>query len=461
MANSRKSKSNDLIGRVADVLQPVVPAGNSIVVGLSGGMDSVVLLHLLARLAPLHAWKLSALHVHHGISPHADAWAAFCARFCGSLAVPLHVEHVDIQPLRHMGIEAAARHLRHQALSDQPVDFIALAHHQDDQAETVLLQLLRGAGVKGLAGMAAVRRPQDQFDGHAHPTLLRPLLGVSRAELAAYADAHGLEWVEDESNSDQRYPRNFLRHSIIPSINQVVPGVNAALARSARHLAEADVLLDALAEEDALVEHDGARAFDGETLAVARLMALPHVRAKNMLRWFIARRGALMPEASRLDEMLRQVRAARQDAQLRIAWGEWVLRRYRGRVFVCARQAEPDADPVVSWAGEAALAWPGGVLHFVASSSEGVSADRLATGAVTVRARRGEEMLRPDAARPARSLTYLFQAQGVPPWLRAGWPLLYCSERLVAVPGVAVDCEWRASAGRPGLLLRWDRDLKP
>ncbi|HKB61202.1 MAG TPA: tRNA lysidine(34) synthetase TilS [Gallionellaceae bacterium] len=456
MANSRKSKSNDLTGRVADALLPVVPAGASIAVGLSGGMDSVVLLHLLAELAPRHAWKLSAVHVHHGISPHADDWAAFCGRLCEAYAVPFSIEHVDIKPVRHMGVEAAARHLRHAALARQPGDFVALAHHQDDQAETLLLQLLRGAGVRGLAAMPAVGRPPvPHGEGNRVPVLLRPLLAVSRAELEAFAAAQGLKWVEDESNSDESYPRNFLRHNIIPVLNQRLPGSGAALARSAGHLAEADALLDVLAEQD------GEQAFDGETLAVARLAELGHARAKNLLRWFLRRRGVLMPDASRLDEMLRQLVTARQDAQIRVEWGEWALRRYRGRVHVCPRQTELDAALVVSWAGEPALAWPGGVVRFLPASGEGVSAARLAAGAVTVRTRHGEEMLRPDAARPARSLRDLFQAQGVPPWQRTGWPLVYCGDRLVAVPGIAVDSDWRASAGLPGLVLRWDRGAKP
>lgn len=463
MGNSRKSKSSDLIGRIADALLPVVPAGASIRVGLSGGVDSVVLLHLLGELAPRHAWKLSALHVNHGISPHADGWAAFCARLCDTLGVPLRVERVNITPVRHMGIEAAARHLRHAALARQAVDFIALAHHRDDQAETVLLQLLRGAGVSGLAAMPMVKPPRGDArdEASAPPTLLRPLLDVSRAQLAAHAEAHGLEWVDDESNADEDYPRNFLRHSVMPLLEQRFPGHRHTLARSAGHFAEAAALLDALAEQDALAEHDGERAFDGETLAAARLAELDAPRGKNLLRWFLRQRDALMPEASRLEEMLRQVVSARRDAQLCVGWGGWELRHYRGRVHVCTAPAEPSARPVVSWAGEAELAWKGGILHFTPVSGEGISAGKLAGAPVSVRTRQEGEILRPDPARPARSLTYLFQEHGVPPWLRADWPLLYCGDRLVAVPGIAVEGDWRAQAGAPGVVLKWDRGGKP
>jgi len=446
MANSRKSKSSDLLGRVADALKPAVPAGSSILLGLSGGVDSVVLLHLLAQLAPAHSWRLSALHVHHGISPHADAWAAFCAELCAGLGIPLQLERVNITPLRGMGIEAAARHLRHEALARQPAGFIALAHHQDDQAETLLLQLLRGAGVKGAAAMPGVKRPASG------PVLLRPMLDIPRAELEAYAKVHGLQWVDDESNADERYPRNFLRHSVLPLLEQRFPACRATLARGARHFAEADALLDALAEMDA---HE---AYDGETIAVPRLAELDALRAKNLLRWFLQRRGALMPENPRVEEMLRQLGAAREDAQVRVAWGGWEIRRYRGRVYVSRAQGEPPAGLRVTWRGEEALALPGGVLHFVPCSGEGVSAEKLAAAPVTIRLRCGEEMLRPHAARPARSLRYLFQEYGIPPWQRGGWPLLYCGETLAAVPGIGVECDWRAGPGEAGVVLRWVQD---
>jgi tRNA(Ile)-lysidine synthase len=452
MGNSRKSKSSDLIGRIADALLPRVPAGASIRVGLSGGIDSVVLLHLLAELVPLHAWKISALHVHHGISPHADGWAEFCARLCAALAIPLRVERVNISPVRHMGIEAAARQLRHEALVRPPVDFVALAHHQDDQAETVLLQLLRGAGIRGLAAMPRAKPPQggSGAEGRHPPTVLRPLL-----------EAHGLEWVDDESNADETYPRNYLRHRVMPLLEVRFPGCRATLARSAGHFAEAAALLDALAGQDALTEREGERAFDGETLAAARLAELDAPRAKNLLRWFLRQRDALMPDALRLEEMLRQLASAGPDAQVCVRWGGWELRRYRGRVHVCAAHAEPHADRVVSWQGEKALAWAGGLLHFVPAAGEGVSAEKIAGAPVSVRTRRGGERLRPDPARPARTLAYLFQASGVPPWLRAAWPLLYCGNRLIAIPGIAVEGDWRAQAGAPGVVLRWDRGGKP
>lgn len=445
MESSQKSKSSDLSGRIGDTLAPLVPNGSSILLGLSGGVDSVVLLHLLTRLAPARVWKLSALHVHHGISPRADEWAAFCSSLCEKYGVPLTVERVDVAPLRDKGIEAAARELRHAALMRQPVDFIALAHHQDDQAETLLLQVLRGAGVKGAAAMPLLKRA-------AHvpgASLLRPLLDVSRADVLAYAERHELRWVDDESNEDESYPRNFLRHRVLPLLDRHFVASRATLARSASHFAEAAVLMDALAQQDSL------GAWDGKTLAVARLAELERTRAKNLLRWFLYQRGALMPDQARLEEMLRQILMARVDAQMRVAWGGWEMRRYRGRVY--AEQAQPGPGPEfsVAWRGEERLELPqlGGTLFAVRREGEGASAAKMR--AATVRLRRGEERLRPDATRPIRSLQYMFQAAGVPPWQRPRWPLLFCGEQLVAVPGIGIDTSYRAAPSEPGLVLTW------
>ena len=294
MANSRKSNSN-LTERVADALSSIVPRGSSLLLGLSGGVDSIVLLHLLVQLFPRFSWRLSALHVHHDISPNADSWADFCTELCAKYTIPLLVERVDIAPLRAMGIEAAARQLRHAALARQKVDFIALAHHRDDQAETLLLQLLRGAGVRGTSSMPI-------FKPHrVAPSLLRPLLDIDRAELMAYASHHELRWVEDGSNEDVSYPRNFLRHRVLPVLEQRFPAYRTTLARSARHFAEAAGLLDELAAQDA------SSAMSGDRLSVAALRQLNSARGKNLLRYFLAARGAPIPDSTRLAEMLRQL----------------------------------------------------------------------------------------------------------------------------------------------------------
>ncbi|HYR05872.1 MAG TPA: tRNA lysidine(34) synthetase TilS [Gallionella sp.] len=433
----------DLSERLAAQLAPLLPAHSSILIGLSGGVDSVVLLHLLHQLAPCFSWQLSALHVHHGISPNADTWAEFCAGLCATHDVPLHVEYVDIAPLRTHGIEAAARKLRHAAFARQAADFVALAHHTDDQAETLLLQLLRGSGVKGVASMPLLVKREGS------PNLLRPLLHCSRREILNYATVQGLSWIEDESNANESYPRNFLRHRMLPLLEEKFPACRDTLARSARHFAEASELLDVLAEQDA------QGRFDGATLAAGHLTELDAARAKNLLRWFLYQRGAPMPQAAQLDDMLHQLCEARPDATVCVAYGDWEVHRYQGRVYALHALGEFDRSLVLPWRGEEEMALPqlGCVLGFVHRMGEGMSMKKLAAAQVTIRLRSGSETLRPHPNAATRTLKNLLQEHHVPPWRRERLPLLYCGEELVCVPGVAIAAEYQASAGEAGVLL--------
>ncbi len=466
MANSRKSRSSELPERVANALMPVVSAGSSILLGLSGGVDSVVLLHLLQQLSPRYSWRLSALHVHHGISPQADSWAVFCAGLCTRYGIPLQVEHVDIAPLRAHGIEAAARKLRHAALARQPCDFVALAHHADDQAETLLLQLLRGAGVKGVAAMPLVKRAAthaplsiagrgSRGEGMAHhPILLRPLLHCPRQEILDYAAAENLQWIEDESNADDSYPRNFLRHRVLPLLGEEFPAYRDTLARSAQHFAEASGLLDDLARLDT---QNAAGKGHGATLEVSQLQTLSRPRAKNLLRYFLHGSGAPMPQAVQLDDMLQQLCGARQDAAVCIRYGDWQIRRYRGKVYVLGAPGEFDRNLIMPWQGEAELEWPAlnMRLHFIHTRGTGVSLEKLQRAPVTLRLRQGGETLRshPNAA---RTLKNLLQEHCIPPWQRERLPLLYCGDELVCVPGAAIAAEYRAADGSAGVQLAFD-----
>ena len=455
MENSRKLSSRDLLGEIADALSPVLPSGGSILLGLSGGVDSVVLLHLLQHLSPQYSWRLSALHIHHGISPHADSWAVLCADLCSHYHIPLTIEHVNITPLRAMGIEAAARKLRHEALARQPVDVVALAHHRDDQVETLLLQLLRGAGVRGGSAMPPVK----QRTGSS--LLVRPLLDVPRSALLSYAQQHGLQWVEDESNADDTYPRNFLRHRILPLLEQRFPAYRDTLARSAQHFAEASEMLDELAQMDAqnpllLGERVGERGKGhGKTLAVSRLQSLSPARAKNLLRYVLYQCSTSMPQAVQLDTMLQQLCDARPDAGVCISHGDWQVRRYQGEVYVLRALGEFNPNLILPWHGEAELDWPAlnTRLIFYQSLGLGISLAKLQHAPVTLRLRSGGETLRPQPNAATRTLKNLLQEQHVPPWLRERWPLLYCGNELVSVLGVAIAEEYQAVANEMGVSM--------
>lgn len=319
MAATRNKRSIDLPGRVGDFIATRLAPAERVCVGLSGGCDSVVLLHLLSRLG-LGA-RLSAIHVHHGLSPNADDWAAFCAAYCRQLAVALDIAHVEVDRQSGLGLEAAARQARYAVLANCDADSLLLAHHQGDQAETVLFNLLRGAGVAGAAGMP-VERPLGAR------RLLRPLLAFSRAEIEGYARQQGLAWINDESNIELHYSRNFLRHEILPRLSARFPQVEASLTLAASHFGETDQLLAELAA----VDWQKVRESDGQTASLRAMRALSLPRLKNLLRYRLRELGWRTPVASRLEEFARQLLSAAPDRHPELQLPEGCLRIAQGRV---------------------------------------------------------------------------------------------------------------------------------
>lgn len=410
------------------MLQAHLPAGAELWVGLSGGRDSVVLLHLCKTLWP----RVRAIHVHHGLSPHADAWADFCQTLCRGWDVPLQISRVQVPRQTGKGLEAAARQARYQAYWECGARHLALGHHRRDQAETLLFNLCRGSGV---AGAAAMPREREM----AGVQLLRPLLDWPVAALEDYARIQGLSWVEDESNQDLRYRRNFLRKEILPALEQRFPGVEASLARAAGHFAEAQRLLDELAAAD-------------EVLVQARLEGLLRLslpQQANWLRWWLRQAGWQVPETAALQEWLAQLAAATDDGQQELRLGEGVLHLWRGRLYRVGREPEP--VPGI-WAGLEPFAWGGRLLCGRSVQGQGLSQARLAGQVLQVRLRQGGESLCPGPGRPRRPLKKLLQESGVPPWERETLPLLYVGDELVACVGVALAADWQCAAGEPGWL---------
>jgi tRNA(Ile)-lysidine synthase len=423
-----------------------VPTGQRLLLGFSGGLDSCVLLHLLASLRAECGFELAALHVNHGISLRADEWQQFCAEVCAVLQVPFGAQRVAVPLDGGLGLEAAARAARYAALLAQPADRVVLAHHRDDQAETLLLQLLRGAGIRGLAAMPV----QSEGNGRA-PAILRPLLDIPRATLFAYARAHHLVWIEDESNLDLAYDRNFLRHHIFPELEQRFPASRSTLARSAAHLAEAAALLDEVAMEDA------ARWIGRGRLDVAGLRVLSEPRAKNLLRHWLSAWVTNMPSTRRLQDIYRQLLDARPDAMLGIALEGGQVRRYRGEAWF-EHSVSTIQPETLEWHGESELRLPGGHLLFRHAMGVGISIARLAGDPLQIRQRSGGERLRLHPHGPARSLKNLFQEAAVPAWQRMALPLLYQRDELIAIPGIGVSSVWQAGMGEEGLLSEWRRD---
>jgi tRNA(Ile)-lysidine synthase len=463
MASSRKSSRSkaafsDVAARIAVQLKDIVRPSDRLLVGLSGGVDSVVLLDNLQRVARKLRLRLSALHVNHQLSPHARGWEAFCRRLCRARGIPF--QSVKVRVRRGDSLEAAARAARYAIFARQDCDYVVLAHHRDDQVETLLLQLLRGAGVKGLAAMPLLRKAEggrrkakgdpSPITHHPSPAILRPLLDVTRDEILEYAKARKLKWVEDESNADIYYQRNYLRREVLPVIARRFPAYRVTLARAAGHLAEAARVLDEIGAAD------GAGQMEEGALAVDALRRLPAARARNLLRYFLSRHGVSMPGVERLDEALRQALHAKLDARVEIELNGASLRRYAGNVHVVRLAGMPRRFSK-RWRGEPRLALPelGGVLTLVPGSGGGLSRARLRGRAITIRLRRGGERLQPDCRRPRRSLKNLLQEARIPQWERERLPLIFCGEKLVWASGIGVDCAFQAKNGEAALLPAW------
>jgi tRNA(Ile)-lysidine synthase len=433
--------------KVGATLAPLISPGTHLALGLSGGVDSVVLLCALAELAPAMRFSLRAVHINHGISANAARWAEFCERLCAGFRIPLQVETVDIGPYRNLGLEAAARRGRYEAFARVEADFIVLAQHRDDQAETLLLRLLRGAGLRGLAAMS----PSRALSG-TRARLLRPLLAMSRAQIEAYARLRGLEWIEDESNVDTLRQRNFLRHEAFPVLERKFPATRATIARTAAHLAEARGLLDEMARED--LERCGG----GSAVDIPVLRRLGEARAKNVLRHWCETRGIEPLSAARTEELLRQLTQSRADAGLSDAGPGWTFLRYREKLYLKRASESVERNLCEVWDGGNVLLMLslGGALKFRPEEGRGLSLSRLRAERVTARLRQGGERLRLDAGRPRRTLKNLFQERGIPPWRRDRLPLIFCGDELVCVPGIGDACEFRAAPGESGLIVTWE-----
>ncbi len=308
--------------RVAECLSRHLSPNQQVAVGFSGGRDSVVLLHVAHGLQSSLGFQLTACHVNHRLSPQADEWQHFCANFCERLGVPLIVTAVDVPRGTAEGLEAAARAMRYAAFDGMPVDWLLLGQHRGDQAETLLFNLLRGAGVLGASGIPTMRELGPGM------RLLRPMLRTERKEIDAYLQRNRLPWVDDESNLNSDFSRNFLRHAVIPLLQSRFPAAVSTLARAANRFAETTTLLDDLAQLDL-----GGRS-PHFPLPLETLTQLTEPRGRNLLRFLLHRHGARISSEARLTEALRQLREAGPDKHPAVQFGARVLRRRQGMVYL-------------------------------------------------------------------------------------------------------------------------------
>jgi tRNA(Ile)-lysidine synthase len=407
-------------------------------VAFSGGPDSSALLHALAQLPEARARGLRALHVDHGLHPDSAAWAAHCERFCAALDVSCEVLRVQVDGGTGRGVEAAARDARYAALATSLRDgeYLLLGHHRDDQAETVLLKLLRGAGPEGLGGMRALRP-------FGRGQLWRPLLALSRQQLRDYIEAQRLDCIDDPSNRDTRLARNQLRHEILPRLAQHRPqSVDSILHSAALCRAAADALQTQwLAAFDAL--HDPA---SGSLDARGWLALAPALREPLLDHWLHAR-GLSAPTSAQRQQIERQC-GARAGQLPCIRWTGTELHIWKGRLWALPPERVVDADWQASWHGEALALPDGGELRLT------VAGTRL-TGPLQVRLRRGGERIKPDGDAHTRELRDLFQQSRLPPWQRNACPLLYAGDELVAVADRWISTRGSAIFRHAGALPRW------
>ena len=417
------------------------------VVAYSGGLDSHVLLECMSQLQPtLEQREIIAVYVNHGLSQHSGQWSQHCAVQCDSLGVTFVDIAIDAIPEAGESPEAAARNARYRAFAEflQAGDCLLTAHHQDDQAETLLLQLLRGAGPRGLAAM-------PQFTSFTPGWHARPLLGYSREALYRYSQQVGLSWINDESNSDTRYDRNFLRHEIFPLLKSRFPGVTATLSRSANLCAEAAELLETTAADDL-----SRVQLSDTSLSISELQILGEVRGRNLIHQWCRDRALPTPTAAQLQCVWDEVIGAAEDSEPVVSWPGGEVRRYRDALFLQTPLLPHDTGQRFSWDGRQPLEIPDlGLLMAEREKGKGVALSAVADKQLEIRFRQGGEQLRPEGRNGHHALKKLFQEAAVPPWLRERTPLLYADDQLLAVAGFWVAQEVAALVDEEGLCLCW------
>ena len=415
-------------------------------IAFSGGLDSTCLLHALASLRERLDIPLEALHLDHGLHTDSGRWAAHCREVCEGFGIALRVRVLEVRPIPGMSLEALARQARLTAYQAQlgKDELLLTAQHQDDQAETLLLQLLRGSGLAGLAAM-------PQLTALPPGWLARPLLTVTRAQLHAYARCHQLTWLEDPSNSDTHFDRNYLRHRVFPLLTQRWPACAATLARSAGHCAEAMELLEQLTTS----QLERVRGNRPGTLSVAALSALEPALCRALLRRWIREQGRQVPDSRRLDRIRREVLCAAPDRSPRVDWADIEVRRYRNELFLLGSLPPPPAGPI-AWPQGTSCRLPVGLgsLHLHPTRAAGLDPVRWNRSVATVRfGATGERCRAADTAHRTR-LKDLYRRHAVPNWLRPYVPLVYLDGELIAVAGVCL-CDHHLVEGE-GLGLTWD-----
>lgn len=428
-----------------------LPATRHYWVAYSGGVDSHTLLHLIVMLRQQQAdIRITAIHIHHGLQAEADAWAEHCQTICSEIDVPLQIIHVNAHAKSGQSPEEVARISRYQAFKSlvKKNDILLTAQHQDDQAETVLLQLLRGSGLAGLAAMPII----SPF-GSAY--LARPLLAFSQQALYDYATQYQLFWIEDLSNLDTHYDRNYLRQSILPLLRQRWPGFNKTLHRTSQHCADSQALLTELADELLVSAHNPV----DNTVAISILAELTPSKQRLLLRAWIQQSGLRYPSTHTIERIITEVLPAKKDKVPIVNWSEGCIRRYRNTLYLSKPEPYFDCATKFNWDGEKPLLMSGnGSLAAVPTLNKGICAQQWKHQSITICFRTGGERGRIAHRTGQHSLKKLFQECSIPPWIRNRIPLVYLGDQLAAVPGLWIFESFLGQPGKPAIHLEWFRE---
>ena len=428
------------------------PATSHYLIAYSGGLDSSVLLDLCAGLRERESFpRLTAVHVNHGLHEAAGEWASHCVEACRSFNVPCRVVQVDAGPSPGESPEEAARRARYDALRRvvQDQEILLTAQHRDDQAETILLQLFRGAGLAGLSGMGPVA-------SFGKGLLVRPFLDFSRQSLHDYAVTHCLRWIEDSSNAETAYDRNFLRHEVMPVLKKRWPGIAKTVQRSGRHCAEAQLLLTRAARDlYAATKHP-----QRDTLLISKLASYDEATRRLIVREWVRAHGKRSPSAAVMHRIVTETVSAGEDKSPRVCWKEGEIRRFRNELY-CFSEMEPfDPHAEYDWDGHGRLRLSdGGWLESYQRTGLGIAERLWNSGRITVRFRLGGERCRLPGRRGRHTLKKLFQEQAVPPWVRERMPLVYVDDELAAVGDLWVCEPFQGGRSEPCVGLRWVRSF--
>ncbi|MEM8843447.1 MAG: tRNA lysidine(34) synthetase TilS [Pseudomonadota bacterium] len=402
-----------------------IDQNNTIWIAFSGGIDSAVLLHAVTSVAKDTGHTVKAIHIDHQIHKDSKEWSEFCKNQCRILSVFYRSISVELKYVSELGVEGSARIARYQAFEDilESEDILLTAHHADDQVETILLQLFRGAGVQGLTGCAMQRDL-----GKAQ--MLRPLLEVSRQQIEEYAKSYELSWLEDPSNKSIQYDRNFLRHEVLPLINMRWHGLRETIARSSQWQTESSYLLDRLAKQD--LEFSDVLE---NPIPIKKLKCLDSTSMKNALRWWMRENKFPMPSAQILNHIISDVINSSQDSEACVRWQHCECRKYRNKLYLLEQLNAHDSNQMYEWNIELPLQIDSLGLTLTQEKllEHGVKCDQLET--LLVKFRQGGETIKPRGRGCHKDLKTLFQEASVEPWLRDRIPLLYRNESLIFVWG--------------------------